>query len=1007
MTASIPDLEAYISFRLNGLGERNQHHEFEQIAIRVARKRISANILVANGPVSAGGDQQRDGETYTTRIPAEMPGGAGFSAAVSESPVVIACTVQQTSLKQKILSDLAGICSETAAPVGHVAFFSVSSIPEAVSHEVAKIARELYGVTLDVFSGSKLSTLLAEPDLVWVARHYLQVPAAMVPAPDVDESPHWYKERLEGFRRGFVPAAATPASQGEITEAIRFATYDQHARVDLPEWFGYMRIFLDGAIDSELSFRAGYEIAVAQFRGIGKIGESEELIKQAYDYALVSTQVHVLDDATTLIAYWGNMWISGMASATAEQIASARDAMSKHIGGLLDATDSITHPVRAASLTGSLAHLDMQYRWEIASKKGLTPSVREIAHSAGVSLVDKDISLDPEVIDGEVVCNVSGTMQHLSALIELVPRARAYSVTSLSELFDFYAPVLIQESRYVSVRDFFDATVAATEGDAAVGQRCYERAMSLAKAGHLRSALADLHEAKIRWFRGDSLYGSILVARHIAVIYSMLGMGYAAKTYGFGSAMMANQSADIRDKAQLPKALFEVASFAHTYGCWVDAAALTKVGRITQSLYAKDPFDLAEHPLLDERRTNDGIALAAIQKFWPELERIYAEAHGSGTWYDSLVELANHPQGKMPFTEPEYARLATGQFKGDVLGDLGPQRFAHFSAYGIDWLFDYANNEASVLASEEFIGAFQILLVEAGVLEPVLFVGSVTVHLRASDGGEDAGRCLEVEDSGEAFVVHITLPGRFDDLDAHIKWLASVGVELLSVLSATSHSRLLALIDPLVRDGLAHKLILGRPYRETANLMPTGHYDLCASSNPPALSHVYIPTDHAELSAATSDGPSYEREEALRRIGERYEASHAWSSSVQRFLGNSSGRRLYEELRAEGWLDWQFLSTFVNVGLNYQVHTRQLDPRSLNGDALLRIISEGDANGEVRVPADYVLDTWAVTAFTQTASVAVRWGIVLPSPAVGLEGLRELLIRRYQYGVDDVPHAAL
>jgi hypothetical protein len=35
---------------------------------RVAHKRISSNILIATGPVSAGGDQQRDAESFHTRI---------------------------------------------------------------------------------------------------------------------------------------------------------------------------------------------------------------------------------------------------------------------------------------------------------------------------------------------------------------------------------------------------------------------------------------------------------------------------------------------------------------------------------------------------------------------------------------------------------------------------------------------------------------------------------------------------------------------------------------------------------------------------------------------------------------------------------------------------------------------------------------------------------------------------------------------------------------------------
>src|SRR6478735_7830388 len=98
VSEQIPEAESYIDYRLKALSERNEHHQFEVIATRIARRRISANLLVANGPVSAGGDQQRDAESYTTRIPDELPHSAGFAASASTSPVVLACTVQAGGL---------------------------------------------------------------------------------------------------------------------------------------------------------------------------------------------------------------------------------------------------------------------------------------------------------------------------------------------------------------------------------------------------------------------------------------------------------------------------------------------------------------------------------------------------------------------------------------------------------------------------------------------------------------------------------------------------------------------------------------------------------------------------------------------------------------------------------------------------------------------------------------------------------------------------------------------
>jgi len=49
---------------LDGL---NAHHEFEHLCRQLAMRRVATNVLPATGPVSAGGDQGRDFETYRSR----------------------------------------------------------------------------------------------------------------------------------------------------------------------------------------------------------------------------------------------------------------------------------------------------------------------------------------------------------------------------------------------------------------------------------------------------------------------------------------------------------------------------------------------------------------------------------------------------------------------------------------------------------------------------------------------------------------------------------------------------------------------------------------------------------------------------------------------------------------------------------------------------------------------------------------------------------------------------
>jgi len=246
---------------------------------------------------------------------------------------VLACTVQKTQLKKKVLADLAGICADSAASVSHVAFFSVHSIAEAATHDLQKTAREKYGVTLDIFCGPDVATFLAEPDLVWVARHYLELPSSMVPPPEGESAPEWYADLLESLRLNGGPPALTPATQGEVTEGLRFATWDTSANADLPEWLNFMANFLASSEDgepSDLAFQACYEIVVAQFRGMGIAAGIEDLMRKALEFASTSQHPNVIDDAVVLASYWGGMWMTGVGSAEATEIEVALERLRLH-----------------------------------------------------------------------------------------------------------------------------------------------------------------------------------------------------------------------------------------------------------------------------------------------------------------------------------------------------------------------------------------------------------------------------------------------------------------------------------------------------------------------------------------------------------------------------------------------------------------------------------------------------------------------------------------------------
>ncbi len=100
-----------IRFGLSQLPARNGHHEFEEACRHLAHARIAPNIVPATGPVSSGGDQGRDFETFHSYIVETLGRQGWFAGLVPAGPIAAICTLQQGSIKGKVLNDVAKIVS--------------------------------------------------------------------------------------------------------------------------------------------------------------------------------------------------------------------------------------------------------------------------------------------------------------------------------------------------------------------------------------------------------------------------------------------------------------------------------------------------------------------------------------------------------------------------------------------------------------------------------------------------------------------------------------------------------------------------------------------------------------------------------------------------------------------------------------------------------------------------------------------------------------------------------
>ncbi|WP_186001359.1 FxSxx-COOH system tetratricopeptide repeat protein [Streptomyces sp. IB201691-2A2] len=164
-----------IRFALNTLGERNAHHEFEQLCLDVARLVLVSNLVPATGPVSSGGDQGRDAESFWTNLAAAPSPVSAFARLASREKVVLACTIQKDRVPAKIRRDLASICGQ-GSPVQRVLYFTAAPVSVSTRHTLEDEARDVHQVKLEIFDAVALTDLLTRPELYFLAERYLSLP---------------------------------------------------------------------------------------------------------------------------------------------------------------------------------------------------------------------------------------------------------------------------------------------------------------------------------------------------------------------------------------------------------------------------------------------------------------------------------------------------------------------------------------------------------------------------------------------------------------------------------------------------------------------------------------------------------------------------------------------------------------------------------------------------------------------------------------------------------------
>ncbi|WP_433261581.1 hypothetical protein ACQPZF_27215 [Actinosynnema sp. CS-041913] len=998
-----------IRFALHTLAADNAHHSFEHVCRHVAKRRITSNILPATGPVSAGGDQGRDFETFRTYLAGELPFALAFLALASTDVVVFACTIQRDGLRAKFEGDITSICTQ-GTHVDRIYIFAIENVPTRLRHDLQAWAGQRYDVAVDIVDGTALAEWLAEPELYWIAQQYLHLPAELAPPTDYPDPgsqlPDWYVE-LRGF---WQHPDSRPLNLGDLFDlrhGLRHAIPPGPARADLPGWLTLMTRLAERTPDDEARLHAVYEIAVAHSRGTADLRPAEPLIRRFFDDIHHSDDPTLLFNASLLIQFCTIAAANGHTDIPLAEVLDWTAPLRHHVDRLLEQEWG---PNTRAGLLKVAAHLALHIDYTDGEMR------------SGATLEDVDHLYDDLIqamehgtlqthLQTAPVLDLDAGMRHLLTLVELLPEAPTYPIDVFGTVVDLLTPTLRDHPLYRQVCDGLDRAVAAQEGEAAVGDRCRQRAEALSDAGRLLDALREFHQSKINWFHGDTLFGTLLAMSSIVDIYSTLGMYLAAKKYALAMAALARSSADADDRKLVPIALFSAANMDHLAGAWISSAKLATIASQAHFAWAPDPGNLERHAYITDAIKYQGFTTVIAEQTRPEFLPIIHDIQRDSV-FDGFTHTRDTPASGTPRSEQEWTDWLSDK-AGAPFSDVGPRRTVAFHALGVRWTVHGLNEQDTVLAVEDFTSTLQILLVEFASLDPVLVTQDVDIEIRTYPPVRRPTETYRTRVEGDRRLWLLFLPvhppsdNQVHDGVLHLAFQVLLGN---SLLDQQSFGRLM---DQAAGNGLFSNLEIGRHYRELALFRAEPVPPLTGPRHRP-LTNTEHPNPRAgapHLQPRTGPGPGYSTDKAHAILAERYEVLPiAIRHTIPALVADPRVRDLFRQLREEGWKDWHLLNVVTNLTVNHRLALRHGPITADRAHQMIRLFHDEALRDEQpdapRISPDRITRNVMDDGILLVATSSLhRWELTLHHATTNPTIVMRLLAERYGFWTDDIPHA--
>ena len=962
----------YIRFSLEKLGAANGHHEFERLAFQLARLRIASNLQEATGPVSAGGDQGRDFESYRTYL-ADSLGSGAFVGRASADVIVGACTLNKDTLS-KINSDLETIFSSPLTRPNRVIYFCEPNVTVGKRHQAQTACREKYSADLDIYDGNWIAGELIAEDTFYLAQRFLSVSSEFSPAQP-------FNERYNAQRRKWILEAAKPESFGdflEIRDGLRTSVRLDAARQDLNEWLAIMRGFATLDEPQWLVQRARYELCLAEIRGHHALEPADDLWRAYMAGISESTPAEELADATVMLIYGVESQRLGQTNLTATE------------------------------LKAEVGRTDAILRTALESRAG-SPQV--------ASLLESRAMIVPFLIEyGEDKDVFYGMLDAWERVVEAAKQTPFYPTSRLGDIFMQLNEHLGGEARFRELSAEVDRLVTEREGESDLAARARTRALQDLKHGRRIAALSEMHHARIGWFNDETIDGAILAMLLLSEIYDDVNLHYAARYYAAGALLIATDHPSDKVNRLISQAAFRLAKTFYTAGEGLSYLYVLGHALEYHNRTAAEAYNWGRHEQVQTAFAQAAILRGISKVLAPDVLPVLDAA--ISTWdldAELLKDFKEKSEGD-PWRTMARAEIEAKLLESigtNPLSDLGPQKWIRWTALGITWNIEFHDAESRERAIDLAV-TLQIVQAELAPIDLVLIPSNVAMRL--TNGTSKSPVVKEIA-GNEAGLWSVAMPAEPpDDFALSTLHAMAVCVTILRDSSALRGEQFDSVIETFMKKGLMARVVSVRPVHELREFFdpPNVERAYLDSLDKPEIISAAVPLEDPELGWRRGPGPTYSPERARIALAKRYKFfAPSISRTLPRILADDRCRALLQAMRDRGMLDWQILQAVVPIVIGWQIERKYGRPASQSDLPRWRKIFEergqaveGEDEPEFDL-AEITAERLEIQSSMGVVSTLRGWGLEVRRQTPDMVAIRELLNVRYRSDVDDLPHPDL